>query len=177
MKKGQANLEYALLIVLMAVLLIVVLAALGSWLAGGLNIFNSTPQAETPSAQITETPVPSPISVILSDMQTRIQDYFAARNRYPRTWSPYNFTDVGSTPSDWSQPVEGLYWSPHGSEVGIANRRGDNLEVYVDDLNGNTLHLFNNWSIWCPVTSQYCYYHTVAPGNEVDISTITVTGQ
>ena len=43
-------------------------------------------------------------------------------------------------------------------------------------MNGNNLHLYDGWAIWCPVTSTSCYYHTVAPGNEVNISTIYTTG-
>jgi hypothetical protein len=37
-----------------------------------------------------------------------------------------------------------------------------------------TLHLYDGWSIWCLATNQVCYYHTVAPGNEVDLDTLTV---
>jgi hypothetical protein len=99
-------------------------------------------------------------------------DFYQQHGRWARTWAPYNFTDLGLNPDDWDEPIDGLYISPHGDEVGIANRKGDNLDVYVDDLEGNTKKLYDGWSIWCPVNNLNCYYHTVAPGNEVDINTI-----
>jgi hypothetical protein len=60
--------------------------------------------------------------------------------------------------------------------MGIANKIGDSIEVYAKDLNGNTVHLGNGWSIWRPVNNAYCYFHTVASGNEVDPASIYATG-
>jgi len=166
---GQANVEFVLLIILVAVIALVALGALGflirTKLGGAANAFTTTTPGSRSTAQI------------LADFQKRIQDYYNKYGSWPRTWKPYNFTDIGLNPSDWALPVNGLYFSPHGSEVGIANRQGDSLQVYVNDLNGNTLHLYDGWNIWCPVNTPTCYYHTVAPGNEVDISTLYVTGQ
>ncbi len=34
--------------------------------------------------------------------------------------------------------VAGIYWNPNGDKIGLANRAGDDIQVYVVDLNGNT---------------------------------------
>ena len=173
---GQGNIEYALLIILIAVIILAVVALSGSLIASRLGDVSN--QLGMPSGSATTSASPSATALSnLADMQSRILNYFTTHGSWPRTWSPYNFMDLGLNPADWSQPVDGLYLSPHGSEVGIANKSGDNLQVYVKDMNGKTLHLVDTWSIWCEAATSICYYHTVAPGNEVDISTIYVTGQ
>ena len=70
-----------------------------------------------------------------------------------------------------------IAWGPDGSAVGLANKVGDNIQIYVKDYNGNTLHLYDGWTIWCVATTNLCYYHTIAPGNEVDISTLSAVVQ
>ncbi len=167
-ESGQSKIEYALIISLVAIVAIVALTFLAPQIKG---LFN---KASDLSPVVEAEKDASSTDQIIADFQSRILAYYQKNGRWPRTWSPYNFTDIGLNPNDWSQPVNGLYFSPHGSEVGIANRMGDNLQVYVNDLNGKTLKLYDGWGIWCPVDKPTCYYHTVAPGNEVDIRTITV---
>jgi Flp pilus assembly pilin Flp len=167
-ERGQSKIEYALIISLVAIAVIAALTFLAPQIK---ELFTKASNLSPAAEEGSSTPT---TDRILADFQTRILDYYKKYGRWPRTWSPYNFTDIGLNPADWSQPVNGLYFSPHGSEVGIANRKGDNLQVYVDDLDGKTLKLYDGWSIWCPVTTPTCYYHTVEPGNEVDISTINV---
>ena len=138
------------------------------------KLFNAATGFSTVTAE--GTPEVSSTNQIIADFQSRILAYYKKNGRWPRTFSPYNFTDIGLNPDDWSKPVNGLYFSPHGSEVGIANHAGDNIQVYVDDLNGKTLKVYDGWGIWCPIDKPTCYYHTVAPGNEVDINTIKTVG-
>jgi len=166
-ERGQSKLEYALLLVLVTIAIIAALMFLGPQIARLFeNTAGSLPSSGTPSPESLST------NQIISDFQARILAYYRNNGRWPRTFSPYNFTDIGLNPDDWSKPVNGLYFSPHGDEVGIANRKGDNIDVYVNDLGGKTLKLYDGWSIWCPVDKPTCYYHTVAPGNEIDINTI-----
>jgi Flp pilus assembly pilin Flp len=163
-RAGQGILEYALIIALIAVITIAILLIFGSAIAKGFQTVVNFFQGSRSTGQI------------IGDMQARMLSYYNANGRWPRTFSPYNFTDIGLKPSDYSQPINGLYFSPHGSEVGIANRAGDAIEVYAKDPSGRTLHLINGWSIWCPVNNTYCYYHNVAPGNEVLPGSIYATG-
>ena len=170
-ERGQSKIEYALIVSLVAVTAIVALMFFAPQIK---KLFNAATGFSTVTAE--GTPEVSSTNQIIADFQSRILAYYKKNGRWPRTFSPYNFTDIGLNPDDWSKPVNGLYFSPHGSEVGIANHAGDNIQVYVDDLNGKTLKVYDGWGIWCPVDKSTCYYHTVAPGNEVDISTIKVVG-
>jgi len=168
---GQAVVEYSLTLVLVAVVALVALTSLGSRISKNCNVIANSLQSQA------DDPLQERSSQqIIGDMKARIVSYFNAHGRWPRTFSPYNFTDVGLSPDDWSMPVNGLYFSPHGNEVGIANKKGDGIEVYAKDLNNNTMHLLNGWSIWCPVNAANCYYHTVAPGNEIRQDSIYATG-
>jgi Flp pilus assembly pilin Flp len=167
-ERGQSKIEYALIISFVSLAAIVLLTFLGPQIK---SLF-STASELSPAAEAGEET--SSTEKIIADFQSRMLAYYQKYGRWPRTWSPYNFTDIGLNPDDWNEPVNGLYFSPHGGEVGIANRKDDNLQVYVDDMDGNTKTLYDGWNIWCPVSKPTCYYHTVAPGNEVDITTIRV---
>lgn len=159
---GQAMVKYALILACVVLIAIIVLSAIGSGIADNLN---KLPFISSDS--------PDPLSAVLDDFLNRIRNYHEENGKWPRSWKPYSFTDIGLDPSDWTQPVEGVYWTPHGSDVGLANKPGDNLQIYVNDLNGNPLHLYDGWSIFC-TTAGSCYYHDIAPGNEVDLSTLRV---
>lgn len=168
-ERGQSKIEYALILSFASLAAIVVMMFLGPQIR---DLFDRA-SSSLPTAGNTEDETPAFLQAI-KDFQARILNFYEKNGRWPRTWSPYNFTDIGLKPEDWDEPVDGLYLSPHGDEVGIANRKGDDLDVYVDDLDGNTKKLYDGWSIWCPVDKPHCYYHTVAPGNEVDIETVRV---
>ena len=172
---GQGLVEYALILVLVAAIVTTVFITIGPTIG---NTFSKVASLPTPGlATAGPTPTAAQCSTagvpgILADMRQRILVYYNKYGSWPRTWSPYNYTDVGLNPADWATPVDCIQWGPHGSNIGLANVAGDNIQIYVKDLNGTTLHLFDTWGIWCLVTSPTCYYHTIAPGNEVDISTI-----
>ena len=116
---------------------------------------------------------PFPYSAISEMQPVPPQEFYDAQGRWPRSWGDYRFTDIGYDPADWDEAVEGIFWNPNGYRLGLANYAGDNLQIYVNDLEGNTLHLYDGWNIWC-LPGGGCYYHTVAPGNEVDIDTLLV---
>ncbi len=168
---GQSKIEYALLISLVAVAAIVALAFFTPQISA---LFNTASDLSPAAGEESDS---STTAEIIADFQARMLAYYQKYGRWPRTWSPYNFTDIGLNPDDWAAPVNGLYFSPHGDEVGIANRKGDNLQVYVDDLEGNTLKLYDGWNVWCPVGDPLCYYHTVEPDNEVNIGSLFVVEQ
>ncbi len=167
-ERGAPLVEYALVIALVALAAILVLTALGgttSSLYGGISSSLNGLGLSAPALQT--------VLASIDDWQARELAYYQQHGSWPRTWSPYNFTDIGLNPADWTQAIDGLILSPHGDEVGLTPAPG--YHVYVQDLNGNTEQLYSGWAIWCPVNDSNCYYHTVAPGNEVNIHTITVT--
>jgi Flp pilus assembly pilin Flp len=172
-QNGQGLVEYSLIILLVAVVITAVILLLGPEIGVTFSKVNSSlTDGSTLAPQAT--PPGSSRLAILADLNQRILDYYKLHGKWPRSWGDYAFTDIGLNPDDWAGPLDGIFWGPHGSDIGLANKAGDNLQVYVNDLNGNTLHLFDTWNIWCVPSSSKCYYHTIAPGNEVDISTLVV---
>jgi len=168
LEHGVSLVEYALVIVMVAIAAISMLTGLGgkiySLLGGVSNTINGLGVSASPLQTVL---------TAISDWQARELAYYQQHGSWPRTWSPFNFTDIGLNPADWSQPIDGIIMSPHGNEVGLSPAQG--YHVYVQDLNGNTEQLYSGWAIWCPVNDSNCYYHTVAPGNEVNIHTLHVT--
>ncbi|GEM_PF-642384 len=137
-----------------------------------------TPSATTPSGSGTGlTPTSqTAIQSIAMDFLARIMEYYNANGRWPSSGQTKRFTDIGLTASDWTGPVEGIVWNPNGSRLGLSNVKGDNIQVYVQTASGETLHLYDGWNIWCEASSGQCYYHNIADGNEVVLSSIyTVT--
>jgi Flp pilus assembly pilin Flp len=162
-ENGQGLLEYGLILILVAVVT-----------TAGLSLFGVSLQNAYQRLPFFQQEEENPILDLKDDFLVRIQDYYDQNNRWPRSWGDYRYTDLGLDPDDWDEPVEGIYWSPHGADVGLANRPGDEYQVYVNDLDGNQLHLYDGWNIWCVASNQICYYHSVAPENEVDINSLEV---
>ena len=163
LQAGQGVVEYALILVLVVIVVIGLLSTLGSSISGSFKTLINALQRNSTQQ-------------IINDMNTRILVYYNAHGSWPRTWSPYNFIDIGLILSDYSQPINGLVFSPHGTEVGIGYGAGSSAQIYAKDLNGHTVHLTSRWAIWCPVNNTYCYVHTVVSGNEVDPASIYATG-
>ena len=164
---GQGMTEYALLLALIALVVIAVLSVFGPALRdrfGDVLAGLEGTGSEDEMAYLE----------ILNDFRGRIQGFYDENGHWPRSWNPYCYTDIGLDPEDWTDAVEGIYWGNNGWRVGLANRSGDDIQLYVRDLEGNELHLYDSWNIWCPVEEDVCYYHTVAPGNEVDITTLRI---
>ena len=181
-EKGQSQMEYALLISLIAVSAIAGLYLVAPDFKGiaeklfSLENVTATDQSEnaaTPAQEMENKPT-SLIGSTAKDFMSRIRAHYDKNGKWPRSWGEHRFSDIGLNFDDWKKSVNGIYWNPNGDKIGLGNKNGDNLQVYVEDLNGNTLHLYDGWNIWCVATTEICYYHTVAPGNEVDINTIKV---
>ena len=162
---GRSLIEYSLILGVVLIMF-VGMASIGPVFTGRVNTL--TDQLTGAKAA----PKLSPVETITADFLKRIQAFYDKNGHWPRTWGDFRFTDLGLNPADWTQPVEGILWNPHGNEIGLADQAGDNLQVYVKDLKGNLLHLYDGWNIWC--RAGHCYYHTVAPENEVDLSTLIV---
>ncbi|MCD6475053.1 MAG: Flp family type IVb pilin [Anaerolineaceae bacterium] len=162
---GQAMVEYGLILVLVAVVIILVVSVFGGRVSAMYN--NILTHLSIGGGAMT-------IPAISSDFSDRIMTFYEDNGHWPRSWGSYAYTDIGLDPADWGEPVEGIYWRPHGSSFGLANRSGDNIEIYVEDFDGNRKHLYNGWSIKCVPATDICYFHNIEIGNEVDIATIEV---
>lgn len=169
-ERGQGLVEYSLLASLTSLVLIAVLMLLGPRIS---NLFDSLRNMLSINGiQGTWIPEQSPIKLLFEDFQTRTLEYYDYHGRWPRRKAPRNFTDIGLDPSDWGDPINGISWTPRGENIRLRNERGDNIQIYINDLDGNTLQLYDGWDIWCPVTASTCYYQSIQPGNEVDINSI-----
>jgi len=194
-QRGQTLLEYALLLILVALVAIPLVVLFGGGiknaftdLFGGRAASTSVVQTVTPTALSTAiatpgptgtpTPIPTPpptaITSIAQDFMERIMAYYNKYGKWPRTNGERQYTDLGLNSDDWDNPVQGVNWDPAGSTVHLTIKKEDNVQMYVNDLDGNKLKVFNKWPIVCVATSGSCYYHTVAPGNEVDINSLVV---
>ncbi|MBM3150980.1 MAG: hypothetical protein FJZ96_02040 [Chloroflexi bacterium] len=162
--RGQGLIEYSLVLLLVAVVVTAGVILLGPKVG---NIFSDAgsleagpaPDPATPIPEEEEEPANAPILETLADFRRRINEFYAINKKWPRSFSAHAFTDLGLSPSDWKKAVHGIFWNPHGSDVGLANKAGDDFQVYVRDLSGKTLHLYDGWNIWCMAASTQCYYH------------------
>ena len=103
-----------------------------------------------------------------------IEDFYIENGRYPRSWYPYNYTDLGLDPDDWVDGKDGIIYKPSGKVFRI--RPVKHYTFYVDDLEGNTrvLSWKLNWDLVYSMEDKIWYYHRVQPGNEINIDTLIV---
>ncbi len=121
------------------------------------------------------TPLGSSFGEISSNMMALINAYYAANHRWPRSWAPYNFTDLGLDPADWAQPIGNIYYSPVGNRVNIKPAVG--WDIAVKDATGKTLVLTakTSWNLVYSAADGKWYYKSIDKANVVDITTMTVT--
>ena len=163
--RGQGLVEYALILVLVAVVAIAALMLLGGDTASLFDNLRSNLQGEGEESE-------QSIPYLINDFSTRILDFYAANGRWPKSWGDERFTELGLDPKDWEEPVSDVLWIPHGDNIGIGNVSGDNIRLYVDKLDGSRMEIYT--VVWCYPTSDRCYYRSPLPENEVDISTLEV---
>jgi|GEM_PF-2350310 len=168
-ESGQALIEYGLIAVVFVLVAVGGLSTLAPMFSKGLG--GVVQALDLPGI---EAPTSTAFLSIKDDFLMRLQAFYDKNGHWPRTWGDFAFTDIGLNPKDWESAVEGIYWGSHGSEVGLANKKGDNLQIYVNNLKGERLKLYDGWNIWCQAGSSACYYHRIEPGNEVDIRTLVV---
>ena len=104
-------------------------------------------------------------------------DYYAKHGSWPRSWQPYNFTDLGLDPAAYAAAMDGITYSAGGSKVTARPTAG--YVMTATGLNGKTFVMTSNlnWNFVYDATSGKWYYHTIDPANEVDISTMQITKQ
>jgi prepilin-type N-terminal cleavage/methylation domain-containing protein len=126
--------------------------------------------------------VPSPATSLVAGfpgqtsflIQTLL-DYYAKYGKWPRSWQPYNFTDLGLDPATYAAAIDGINYGAGGSKVTARPTAG--YVMTATGLNGRTFVMTSNlnWNFVYDATAGKWYYHTISPENEVDISTLVVT--
>jgi prepilin-type N-terminal cleavage/methylation domain-containing protein len=126
-----------------------------------------------PSAPLT--PLGSSFTEISTNMIKLITDYYSEHGSWPRSWSPYNYTDLGLDPAFWAKPVEHLVYSASGSRMSIRPETG--YKVVVTNAAGQTYTLTAElkWNIWYSALDGKWYYHTITPGQQIVISSMVVS--
>jgi prepilin-type N-terminal cleavage/methylation domain-containing protein len=101
--------------------------------------------------------------------------YYAKNGRWPRSWAPYCYTDLGLDPADYASSLEGVFYKIGGSKVSVRPDAG--YKMTVTDATGKTRVMTNNlsWDIVYDATSGQWYFHTIDPANQVDMSTMSIT--
>jgi len=104
-------------------------------------------------------------------------DYYAKYGKWPRSWEPYNFTDLGLDPATYAAAMDGITYSAGGSKVTARPTAG--YVMTATGLNGQTFVMTSNlnWNFVYDATSGKWFYHKIDPANEVDISTMQITKQ
>jgi prepilin-type N-terminal cleavage/methylation domain-containing protein len=102
-------------------------------------------------------------------------DYYAKNGRWPRSWQPYNFTDLGLDPAAYAAAIDGITYSAGGSKVTARPTAG--YVMTATGLNGQKFVMTSNlnWNFVYDATTGKWYYHTISAANEVDISTLEIT--
>ena len=162
---GQGTVEYALILILVAVVVVATLALMGPGISEGF-------QSVLNGLRLDNAQQDNKVISIVNDFLSRINDFYAENGRWPRSWGSYAFTDIGLEPADWDEPVEGIRWGPHGADVGLGTNPDDPYVIYVENQDGDLQKLYDGWRIWCVAADGECYYHRVAPENKIDINTL-----
>lgn len=113
-------------------------------------------------------------ATVSGDLIALMQDYHAKHGRWPRSWAPYSYTDLGLDPSPYAAGIGNVIYKPVGST--IQARPAEGFVMTVTDAGGKTRVLTHrlNWSLVYDVASSRWYYHSVDPGNAIDISTLKI---
>jgi type IV pilus assembly protein PilA len=106
-----------------------------------------------------------------------VTDFYAANGYWPRSWVPYNFTDLGLDPATYASPIDGITYGVGNSNVTARPAAG--YVMTATGVNGQHFVMTNNlmWNFVYDATSGKWYYHTISAGTEIDVSTMQVTKQ
>jgi type IV pilus assembly protein PilA len=104
-------------------------------------------------------------------------DYYALHHSWPRSWSPYNFTDLGLDATTYGAAIDGIKYSAGGSTV--VARPAAGYVMTATGVNGQKFVMTNNlnWNFVYDATTGKWYYHTISPSTEINISTMQIARQ
>ena len=135
--------------------------------------------SEIPLAVAPITALGSTLAEISGAMTQLIDSFYTANGRYPRTWAPYTYTDIGLNPADWQAPVNHIIYSPGGNRINIKPESG--YQFFVTDINGTNKKLTDtsNWSLIYSIADRNWYYKAIPPSvdptaTQLDITTLQV---
>jgi len=121
------------------------------------------------------TPVASTFTATTGNLIELQLAYFAKYGRWPRSWAPYCYTDLGLDAAQYAAAIDHVYYKPVGSTLTAHPEAG--YVMTVTDAFGKSLVLTSKlqWDLVYDATSGQWYYHTVDPANLIDINTLKTT--
>lgn len=117
-------------------------------------------------------PLGSSFGEISGNMISMLNAYRAKYGKWPRTASPYNYTDLGLNAADWAKPIAHVYYSPSGSKVNIKPETG--WDITVKNAKGTSLLLTAKSKLNLIYSGGIWYFGSVHKSNVVDIATLSV---
>lgn len=179
-QKGQAFLEYSLIIAVFILIILVSIPELRNSIRGVFTKVSDEINNSSSNFVESETPPPltslgSTLSDISSSMIELINQYYEEHGRYPRTWEPYSYTDLGLTLEEWQgKTYEGVIYKPGGSQVAIVP--GTGYAFRIKDMNGNTIEFPYNyhWGLVYSIPNSNTWHFKRNDGTIVDIDTLEV---
>jgi type IV pilus assembly protein PilA len=120
-------------------------------------------------------PDPTSFASVTGDLMALQLAYFAKYGRWPRTWAPYCYTDLGLDPAEYAAAIGNVLYKPVGSRLQAKPAPGYVMTVAGAGGQVFTLTAALQWNLVWDATSGQWYYHTIDPANAIDISTLTVT--
>ena len=125
------------------------------------------------------TPLGSTYLEITANMESLINNYYEENGSYPRSWSPYQYTDIGLDQEEWELPYDHIIYKPKGNKISIRPENGykfvfETLEGKIEEIQDTF-----NWVLWYNIGDESAekgmwYWHDLKEGNEIDINTLKV---
>jgi prepilin-type N-terminal cleavage/methylation domain-containing protein len=116
----------------------------------------------------------STFTEIATAMIDLITEYVQQKHRYPKSSGDRAFTDLGLNPADWTQPVNGLFYTPAGEQLIVEPAPG--YVMTMKTTRGVTVNITPalNWNLIYDVPTSQWYYKQKEDKNMVNISTLQV---
>jgi Flp pilus assembly pilin Flp len=188
-QKGQAILEYSLIITVFVLVAIVAFSSLEGHIVLVINKVNSylthppTTNIEIPNNQVETPPTPTPpltplgstLPEISGNMIDKINAYYLANGKYPSGNGEKAYTDLGLDPATWKNVAyNGVEYNPGGDKVTIYPATG--FTFSIKDKNGETIEISkNNWGLVYSIPNSKTWHYRKANGVVVDIDTLEIS--
>ena len=169
---GQAMVEYALVLALIALVAMSGLSVLGISVS---QVLTKLSNGITNAAVVAGSPLGATFSEISNAMIKLTQDFREKNGHWPSSWENYAFTDLGLKPADWrGKAYDGIIYTPVGNGIAIAPAEG--YTFLVTDTKGQSWKLpsYDSWSLWYDVTRGTWNYQTRYIGPILKIETLKV---
>ena len=126
---------------------------------------------QTPAAL---TSLGSTFTEITTAMIDLINKYVQQNGHYPKSSGKSAFSDLGLDPAEWTQPVNGLLYTPAGNQVLIKPDTGYTMTIKTTQGTTVTLTPALKWNLIYDIPTKQWYYKQKEDYNVVNISTLQV---